>query len=454
MMIDEVNASKKAYIRDTPQYVQWGFLGQQDKRFMNRKSDGGHPFSQQPSQTYYEDPLIVGSTEHHKGSFLQYNNRAIESSTKHLNGGAMMYQQPQDSDSDSDYSSSSDEEEGGALMYQQPKADKYKGGDLSQMTKEELMEMIQGGGVYEDYIKPAGKFLGHVGKEIVNEVIVPVGKELVKDAVRGAVRGGGKRGRPKGSKNKNSNKFEEIVFQPPPSESDPAYARQIDIAHRGQIAHLKDEIAKLGPTKKTKAKMAVEKLLSHVEPITQRERQPRTKYEEVVFGEPSESEYLKQMDKAHRGEMAHLKDEIAKLVSEKGRVEGEKKFEEGMIKEAPKKARKPRKKVERNIEDELKRVEGEIAVEKARKRRLKIVPDTKKEGATLAVQNLLSNVEPIKDTPHGSKVVKAKRGMTDKAKERAEIVKQVMKDRNLKLGAASKYVKEHGLWKPATGEWF
>jgi hypothetical protein len=387
MMIDEVNASKKSYIHETPQYTQWGFLGQQDKRFMNRKSDGGHPFSQQPSQTFYEDPLIVGSKEHHNGSFLQYNNRAVESSTKHLNGGAMMYQQD-DSDSDSSYSSSSDEEEGGALMYQQPKADQhekqYTGGDLSQMSKEELMDMIKcGGGIYDDYIKPAGKFLGNVGKEIVNDVIVPVGKELVKDAVKGAVMGAGKRGRPKGSKNKSKEKFEEVTFgEQPPKKA----------------------------------------------------RKARTKYEEVVFEHPkpeTEADYMKKMDIAHRGEMAHLRDEIAKLTSEKGRVEGEKKFEEGMVKEAPKKARKPRRKVLKNVEDELHRVEGE----------------TKTERAKMAVAKLL---EP---KVVAEKKVKVKRGMTDKAIERVEIVKQVMKDRNLKLGAASKYVKEHNLWTPAKGEW-
>ena len=354
-MIDEVNASKKSYIHETPQYVQWGFLGQQDKRFMNRKSDGGHPFSQQPSQTYYEDPLIVGSKEHYKGNFLQYNNRAIESSTKHL-GGAMMYQQPQDSDS-SDYSSSSDEEEGGALMYQQPKADKYKGGDLSQMTKEELLEMIQGGGIYDDYIKPAGKFLGKVGSEVVNEIIVPIGKELVRDAVRGAVTGAvvgaGKRGRPKGSKNKSK------MVDPPVVEA----------------IHLEHLVApKVKKSKKT---------------------------------------------------LKNIENEIK-------RVEKEKAFEEGMIKEAPKKAKKTRKKVLENIEEETKRVEGEKVME------------TKKERAMEAVEKLVADVPKAK----------VKRGMTDKAKERAEIVKKVMKEQGLKLGPASKYVKEHGLWKPATGEWF
>lgn len=408
MMIDEVNASKKSFIHDTPQYVQWGFLGQQDKRFMNRKSDGGHPFSQQPSQTYYEDPLIVGSKEHYKGNFLQYNNRAIESSTKHL-GGAMMYQQPQDSDS-SDYSSSSDEEEGSALMYQQPKSEKSKGGDLSQMTKEELMEMIQGGGIYDSYIKPAGKFLGKVGSEVVNDIIVPVGKELIKDTVRKAVMGG-KRGRPKGSKNKSK------MAEPP----------VVEALHLEHLVKPK----KGGMMKAPRAEPREEE------------------YEEVVF-QPSESDpaYLRQIDKAHRGEVAHLKDEIAKLLSEKSRVEGEKKFEEGMIKsDTVKIKRKPRKKVLKNIEDELHRVEGETKTERAKLAVEKLLEPkkSKKERAVTAVAELVSGV-PKKE--------KAKRGMTDKAKERLEIVKQVMKEKGLKLGPASKYVKEHGLWKPATGEWF
>jgi len=230
---------------------------------------------------------------------------------------------------------------------------------------------------------------------VVNDIIVPIGKELVKDAVKGAVMGSvvgaGKRGRPKGSKNKSK-------------MADPPVAEAVHIEHL-------------------------------VAPKAKKARKPRTKYEEIVFEHPKESEsaYLAKMDKAHRGEVAHLKDEIAKLLSEKSRVEGEKKFEEGMIKEAPtKKARKPRKKVLKNIEDELHRVEDE----------------TKKERAMEAVAKLVS------DVPKAPKAPKAKRGMTDKAKERAEIVKKVMKEQGLKLGQASKYVKDHNLWQPAKGEWF
>lgn len=384
-MIDEINASKKSYIHETPQYHHEQFLSQQQKRFSNRKSDGRHPFSQQPSQTMYEDPLVVGSTHHRFGNFLEYNNRAISSETKHLHGGALMYKQPHGgemSDSCSDYSS--DEE----------------GGELEKKSRDELLEMVQGAGIYDDYVKPAGRFLGNVGKEVFSDVIVPVGKELVKDAVKGAVMGAvvgaGKRGRPKGSKNKNQNKFEEVIFGTPP----PKKARKSKKVEPVEALVVPKQ-------KKSRAINAVKDLLEGKKP----------EWEEIVFEHPpNQSAYLAQMDIAHRGLKAHLKDEIQNLKDEKARVEGEKKFEEGMIKEAPKKARKPRKKVLKNIEDELHRVEGESKIERA-------------------------------------KVKKVKREMTDKAKERAEIVKKVMKEHGLKLGAASKYVKDHNLWQPAKGTW-
>ena len=39
------------------------------------------------------------------------------------------------------------------------------------------------------------------------------------------------------------------------------------------------------------------------------------------------------------------------------------------------------------------------------------------------------------------------RRLSEKMRERNEIVKKVMMEQNLRLGPASKYVKEHGLWK-------
>jgi len=334
-MIDEINASKKSFIKETPQYRHEQFMSQQQKKFSNRKSDGRHPFSQQPSQTFYEDPLVVGSTHHRFGNFLEYNNRAISSETKHLHGGALMYKQPQggelsSSDSDSDDYSSSDEE----------------GGELEGKSRDELVEMVQGAGIYNDYVKPAGRFLGNVGKEIFNDVVVPIGKELVKDAVKGAITGAvvaagvKKRGRPAGSKNKAK---EAKVPEPPVVEA----------------IHLEHLVApKVKKSKKT---------------------------------------------------LKNIEDEIK-------RVEGEKEFEKGEIKAEKPKAKKPRsKKVLKNVEDELKRVEGEKKFE---------------EGEVKAEE--------------GGKA-KKKRVISDKMKHRAEIVKKVMKEHGLKLGAASKYVKEHGL---------
>jgi hypothetical protein len=214
-MIDEINESKKDFIHDTPQYRHSQFVSQQDKRFRNRKSDGPHPFSQQPSQTYYEDPLVVGSKDHFS-NFLQFNNRAVSSETKDL-GGSEMYSNllgaGLESDSDDESSEYSSSEEEGQEMdagkihphpHVHPKgvhpAHKHHP-HLKKMTKSQLMEMISGGGIYDDYVKPAAKVIGHVGKEIFNDIVVPVGKELVKDAVKGAM-GGKKRGRPPGSKNK------------------------------------------------------------------------------------------------------------------------------------------------------------------------------------------------------------------------------------------------------------
>jgi hypothetical protein len=328
-MIDEINASKKSYIKETPQYRHEQFMSQQQKKFSNRKSDGRHPFSQQPSQTFYEDPLVVGSSHHRFGNFLEYNNRAISSETKHLHGGALMYRQPQggelsSSDSDSDEYSSSDEE----------------GGELGGKTRDELVEMVEGAGIYNDYVKPAGKFLGNVGKEIFNDVVIPVGKELVKDAVKGAITGAvvaagvKKRGRPAGSKNKA--KEPKGGMEPP-----------------------------------------IEQLVA-----------PKVKKSKKV--------------------LKNIEDELK-------RVGEEKVFEKGEIKAEPK-AKKPRsKKVLKNVEDELKRVEGEKKFE---------------EGEVKAEE--------------GGKA-KKKRVISDKMKHRAEIVKKVMKEHGLKLGAASKYVKEHNL---------
>lgn len=343
-MIDEINASKKSFIKETPQYRHDQFISQQQKRFMNRKSDGQHPFSQQPSQTFFEDPLVVGSVGHFN-NFLDYNNRAVSSSTKHYghkhHGGALMYEQPHggalesESESDSDDSeglSTSDEEEGGCYGGKMP---------LHKMSKAKLVHIAEGAGVYDDYIKPAGQALGHVGKEIFNEIVVPVGKELVKGAVTKAMKGG-KRGRPKGSKAKA----------------------------KVEGAGIYDDYIK--PAGKTLVGVGKEI------------------FKDVVV--PVGKELVKD---AVKGAI------MGAGVKKRGRPKGSKNKGKGV----------PEKEI-KNLEDEKHRVEKEIAFEKG---------EEKVEGG------------------------KKKRVISEKMKHRAEIVKKVMKEHGMKLGDASKYVKEHGL---------
>jgi hypothetical protein len=352
-MIDEINASKKSFIKETPQYRHEQFVSQQQKRFSNRKSDGAHPFSQQPSQTFFEDPLVVGSMGHYS-NFLDYNNRAVSSSTKQFGhrGGALMYEQPHggalesDSASSSDENgiSSSDEEEGGCYGGKMP---------LHKMSKAKLVDIAQGAGIYDDYIKPAGKTLINVGKEIFHDVVVPVGKELVKDAITKKMKGG-KRGRPKGSKSKKE-------------KGAGIYSDYIKPAGQALV------------------------------------NTGKTVFNDVVV--PVGKELVKDAVKG-----AIMGAVVGAGEKKRGRPKGSKNKKGKGIPEIELK----------NLKDEKERVDKEITFEKGME---------KAEGAEVA---------------DGGKE-KKKRVASEKTKHRAEMVKKVMKEHGLKLGAASKYVKEHGL---------
>jgi hypothetical protein len=105
-----------------------------------------------------------------------------------LNGGSLLGENmPLEggdySDSENDYSDS-ESDEGGDLMSESSE------GEYSSDDEGEI-----GGGIYDSYIKPAGKALGStlltVGKHAFNDVVVPVGKELLKKAIMGALVGAG-----------------------------------------------------------------------------------------------------------------------------------------------------------------------------------------------------------------------------------------------------------------------
>jgi hypothetical protein len=365
-MIDEINASKKSFIKETPQYRHDQFISQQQKRFSNRKSDGVHPFSQQPSQTFFEDPLVVGSIGHYS-NFLDYNNRAVSSSTKQYGhrGGALMLQQPyggalesdSESDSGSDAISSSDEEEGGCY-----------GGDLHSKSKAELIEIAKGAGIYDDYIKPAGQALGHVGKEIFNEVVVPIGKELVKDAITKKIRGG-KRGRPKGSKSK----------------------KQIEGA-----GIYSDYIKPAGQALVNTGKAV---------------------FNDVVV--PVGKELVKDAVKgAIMGAVVGAGEK-----KKRGRPKGSKNKGKGVPEVELK-----------NLEDEKDRVDKEITFEKGME---------KAEGADVAD----GGKEKTKCV-----LIKPARKGSQKLKDRAEMVKKIMKEKGLTLPQASRYIKEHNISYPSQKE--
>ena len=64
-----------------------------------------------------------------------------------------------------------------------------------------------------------------------------------------------------------------------------------------------------------------------------------------------------------------------------------------------------------------------------------------------AHRGLMAEIDKILKITFPSKYKrKTNRRLSEKIRARNEIVKNVMKERNLLLGQASKYVKDHGLW--------
>jgi len=160
---NEIDKSQQNYIKSSPYYRQDDFISTQDKKFANRRSLGHHPFPSGNERTYYQEPLIVGSK--HFKNFEQYNNRSDDKSNLKSRGGSMLLNKPilgggysssSSSESSSDYSS--DEE---------------------------------GAGFYDDVVVPVGRTIGNVGKEVLKDVVLPIGKELLKDALKGAIVGAG-----------------------------------------------------------------------------------------------------------------------------------------------------------------------------------------------------------------------------------------------------------------------
>ena len=188
-IINELNAIRDSFIKTRPKMEMNSFvssrktpynLGDGSQHRLKTFLQGGgapmnmkHPLSYGSinGNTLHPDPLYSGIV------YRPVKGGAMLGDNMPLNGGN--YSESDSNYSDSDYSDS--DEEGGDLMSESSEGE-YSSGD-------------EGGGVYDDYIKPAGKALGstlyNVGKTAFHDVVVPVGKELLKDAIMGALVGAG-----------------------------------------------------------------------------------------------------------------------------------------------------------------------------------------------------------------------------------------------------------------------
>lgn len=207
-IINEIKASQRDYVKTRPEMIFKPFvnnraerdynLGDRGKRQEHKrdliggyKSLGQHPrFSNSVNNnTAFPDPLFGGSV---KGAmynnYNDFNNRggALLGEKMPLEGGIK---------SDSDFNSESDDENSSS------ESDKSES-DYESESDEDMEggEICKGAGVYDDYIKPAGKVLYNTGKAIFKDIVVPVGKEILKDTIKGVLMGAGKKGGLSGTK--------------------------------------------------------------------------------------------------------------------------------------------------------------------------------------------------------------------------------------------------------------
>jgi hypothetical protein len=185
-MIKEINAIRDSFIKTRPKMDMNAFVSSQKMPY-NMGSNAKKIFIGAGSSAFQKHPLgygnINGNTLHpdplYSGIIYEPSKGgAVLSKKIPLTGSGYCSSSDSECDSESDSESESD----------------YEGGDL---LSEEYSsdEEEQGAGIYDKYIKPAGKHLGNtlydVGKFAFHDVVVPLGKELLKKAIIGAMTGAG-----------------------------------------------------------------------------------------------------------------------------------------------------------------------------------------------------------------------------------------------------------------------
>jgi ATP-dependent protease HslVU (ClpYQ) peptidase subunit len=199
-IINEIKDITDSFINTRPKMEMNSFVSSQRQPYnlgdrrgnqpVNFLKGGGAPgFMKHPlpggnnnGNTLHPDPLFSGVTYKpilnlEKGA----KGGAILAEKMPLTGG---FYSESDSDYDSELSDSDSEFEGGDLMSESSE------GEYSSDDEGEI-----GGGIYDDYVKPAGKALSKglydVGKFAFNDVVIPAGKEVLKKAILGAMMGAG-----------------------------------------------------------------------------------------------------------------------------------------------------------------------------------------------------------------------------------------------------------------------
>ena len=184
-IINEIRQNQQDYVNTRPEMIFKPFVSNRAERDYNLgdrmggyKSLGQHPrFSASiNNNTAFPDPLYGGAVKGDMyNNYLEFNKRyggALLEEKMPLTGGYH---------SDSDFCSESESES---------ESDEYETDSDSECS--DSSSDYEGGGIYDDYIKPAGKALYNVGHEVFKDVVVPVGKEILKDAIIGLMSGAGR----------------------------------------------------------------------------------------------------------------------------------------------------------------------------------------------------------------------------------------------------------------------
>ena len=509
-IINEIKASQRDYVNTRPEMIFKPYVNNRAERDYNLgdrgrggikdviggyKSLGPHP---RPSQsinamTKYPDPLFGGAV---KGAmynnYAEFNNR----------GGAVLAEKmplveggiKADCDfySESDYSSSESESDKSESDYES-ESDKS---DYESESEEEY----EGGGIYDDYIKPVGKTLLNVGHEVFKDVVVPVGKELLKNAIVGLMSGAGMKG---GKITGTKTEFIHILKKINPKihmnelkkKTQHELARELyKILELGmhpedlKTLHLLDAYTKaskrggLGGTQKELRKILVamypklnldnlskqeiiDKIKGHVDKTettrikTNEKRKGKRKntknfssLPEYVEPEPKKIDFIPEELPSEEIEEEIFQEPETKQTKKRGRPKGEPK-----IKTEPKKRGRPTKEKVAKEPKKRGRPKAEPKPKTEPKKRGR-KPKSKVEELDEMFKNILDKkediIEPItknikvkinKKKKEGAgikKIVGTKTG----EKVRGDVVAEVMKKQGLSLGQASKYVSEHNLY--------